>query len=99
MRAKGFQSLREPIPLPQRLRLLGAAERVERVGGDAGAVLGPAVVPTKSLVVSGERRLAGANASVGWPLMRSKRDRLERARLVSGCSGPSAFPPIASARS
>ena len=31
--------LREPVPLPQRLRLLGAAKRVERVGGDAGAVL------------------------------------------------------------
>ena len=30
--------LREPIPLPQRLRLLCAAKRVERVGSDAGGV-------------------------------------------------------------
>ena len=43
---------RDPVPLPQRLRVLGAAKRVEGVGNDAGAVLGPRVVRSKSLVVS-----------------------------------------------
>src|SRR5262245_13172871 len=36
------------------MRLLGAAKRVERVGSDACAVLGPGVVPSQNLVVSGE---------------------------------------------
>src|SRR5262245_49888601 len=53
-RGLGLLRLRDPIPLPQRLRLLGATKRVERVGGDAGAVLGPIVIPSKNLVVSGE---------------------------------------------
>ena len=54
----GLLRLRDPIPLPQRLRFLGAAERVERVGGGASAVLGPGVVATKGLVVRGEGGLA-----------------------------------------
>jgi hypothetical protein len=49
---------REPISLPQRLRLLGAAKRIERVGGDAGAVFGPGVVPSKSLLVGSESGLS-----------------------------------------
>jgi len=43
----GLFRLREPILLPQRLRVLAAAKRVERVGGDAGVVFGPIVVPPK----------------------------------------------------
>src|SRR5215831_18478549 len=53
-----FACLRDPIPLPQRLRLLRAAKRVERVGSDAGAVLGPGVVPSQHLVVSSQSGLA-----------------------------------------
>jgi hypothetical protein len=37
----GLLRPREPILLPQRLRLLCAAKRVERVSSDAGAVFGP----------------------------------------------------------
>ena len=69
---------RDPIPLPQRLRLLCAAKRVERVGSDAGAVLGPGVVQAKQLGVSSESGLAEGSASVGWPHVRSRRDRLVR---------------------
>ena len=43
IKARGSQA--GPIPLAQRLCLLGAAKRVERVGSDAGAVLGPGVIP------------------------------------------------------
>ena len=49
---------REPIPLPQRLRLLRAAKRVERVGSDAGAVLRPGVVSSKNLVMVGKSLFA-----------------------------------------
>jgi len=35
-----------PQPVRKIKRLLCAAERVERVGGDAGVVSGPRVVPT-----------------------------------------------------
>ena len=69
---------RDPIPLPQRLRLLCTAKRVERVGSDAGAVLGPGVVQAKQLGVSSESGLAEGKASVGWPHVRSRRDRLVR---------------------
>jgi hypothetical protein len=50
--------LREAVLFPQRLRPLGAAKCVERVGSDAGAFLGPGVIPSKSLVVGGESGLA-----------------------------------------
>ena len=50
----GLPSLREPISLPQRRRLLGAAKRVERIGSDAGAILGRGVAPSKNLVVYSE---------------------------------------------
>jgi hypothetical protein len=46
------------MPLPHRLRLLWAAKRVERVGGDAGAVLCPRVVMSQSLVMAGKSFLA-----------------------------------------
>jgi hypothetical protein len=36
--ALGVLRPRDPILLPQRLRLISAAKGVERVGGDAGAV-------------------------------------------------------------
>jgi hypothetical protein len=49
---------RDPIPLSQRLRLLSAAKRVERVSSDAGAVLGEGVITSESLVVCGEGGLA-----------------------------------------
>src|SRR5262249_58778071 len=49
---------REPISLPQHRRLLCAAKRVERVGGDAGAILGPGMVASENLVVSSESALA-----------------------------------------
>jgi hypothetical protein len=42
---------RERIPLSQCFRLLCAAKRVERVGSDAGTVLGPGMTPSKNLVV------------------------------------------------
>jgi hypothetical protein len=45
------------IPLAQRLRLLCAAKRVERVGGYAGAVLGPGLVEAGGRLVDRERRL------------------------------------------
>src|SRR5262249_36819586 len=53
-RGLGLVRLRDPIPLPQRLRLLCAAKRVERVGSDAGAILGPGVIPSENLFVCGE---------------------------------------------
>src|SRR5262249_25146206 len=46
------------LPLPQPLRLLCAAERVECIGSDAGAVLSPGMVSSKSLVVCGKRGFA-----------------------------------------
>jgi hypothetical protein len=49
---------RNPIPLPQRLRLLGAAKRIERSDTDARAVLGPSVVSSEDLVRGGEGGLA-----------------------------------------
>ena len=54
----GLLSLREPILLPQRLRLLGAAKRIERVGSDAGAVLGPRVIASKNFVMGSESGFA-----------------------------------------
>jgi hypothetical protein len=54
----GVLRLREPIPLPQRLSLFHPAKRVERVGSDAGAILGPGVIPSKNLVVGGEGGVA-----------------------------------------
>jgi hypothetical protein len=42
----------------QSLRLFCATKRVERVGGDAGTVLGPGVIPSKNLVMSSESGLA-----------------------------------------
>jgi hypothetical protein len=62
--ALGFSGSVSPS-LPQRLRLLCAARRVERVGGDAGAVLGPGVIPSKNLVVHGERGFAEGER-FGW---------------------------------
>ena len=100
--AFGLLRLRDPIPLPQRLRLLGAAKRVERVGSDAGAVLGPGVVPSKGLVVGGEGGLAEVRAlRSGWPLDEEQtREMAKRVTIAClGCSGPSAFSQIASARS
>jgi hypothetical protein len=49
---------RDPIPLPQRLRLLCAAKRVERIGGDAGAVLVQIVVSSECVVVCAESGFA-----------------------------------------
>jgi hypothetical protein len=49
---------RDPISLPQRLRLVRAVKRIERVGSDAGAILGPRVVSSKNLIVSSESVLA-----------------------------------------
>src|SRR5262245_34268626 len=57
-RGLGLVRLRDPIPLPQPLRLLCAAKRVERVSGDAGAVLCPRVVSSTNLVVCGKRGFA-----------------------------------------
>ena len=51
----GVLRLREPIPLSQRLRLFHPAKRV---GSDAGAILGPGVIPSKNLVVGGEGGVA-----------------------------------------
>jgi hypothetical protein len=56
---------REPIPRPQRLRLLGAAKRVECIGGGAGAVSGPSVVPSKHLLVTSESAM-GKDKRPGW---------------------------------
>ena len=69
---------RDPIPLPQRLRLLGAAKRVERVGSDAGAVLGPGVVQAKKLGVGSESGLAEGERFGRLAAVRSRRDRLVR---------------------
>ena len=54
--SSGFGLLRlcDPVPLPQRLRLLCAAKRVERIGGDAGAVLGPGMIFTKNFAMRSE---------------------------------------------
>ena len=54
----GQLGLREPIPLPQRLCLLCAPKRIERVGSDAGAVLGPRVIASKNFVMSSESGFA-----------------------------------------
>jgi hypothetical protein len=43
---------RDPVFLPQRSGLLAAAKRVEGVGSDAGAGLGPRVLLAKSIMVS-----------------------------------------------
>src|SRR5262249_12946433 len=56
-RGLGLVRLRDPIPLPQPLRLLCAAKRFERVGGHAGAVLGPRVVASRDHIEIGQRRL------------------------------------------
>jgi hypothetical protein len=50
--------LRDPIPLPQRLRLLCATKRVERVGSDKGAVLCRTVVWPQNLIIMGKSFLA-----------------------------------------
>ena len=55
--ALGFPASVTPYR-PQRLRLLGAAKRVERIGGHAGAVLGPGVVGSETFHLCGERGLA-----------------------------------------
>ena len=56
--ALGLLRLGEPIFFPQRLRLLRAAKRIERVGSDAGAVLSPCVVPARGrLLISRKRGL------------------------------------------
>jgi hypothetical protein len=73
---------RDPIPLPQRLRLLCAAKRVGRVGSDAALSLvqewfGPI------LVVSSHGHLTKGQRFVGCPLMRSRRARLLRVLLVA----------------
>ena len=62
---------RDAILLPQRLRLLGAAKRVERVGGDARTFLGPGVVPSKKLSWAASAVSPSASASVEWPSIRS----------------------------
>jgi hypothetical protein len=41
---RSFAFARDSIPLPHRFRLLCAAKHVERVGGDAGAILRPGMV-------------------------------------------------------
>lgn len=64
MRSLGFLSPRQPIPLPQRLRLLCAAKRVERVGSDAGAILGLCLSWSEELAVIRESRL-GESESLG----------------------------------
>ena len=58
--SRGVFALNSPksIPLPQLLRLLCASKRVERIGGDAGAVFGPGVMASKKLFVGGERGFA-----------------------------------------
>jgi hypothetical protein len=49
-----FALSHDPIPLPQRLHLLCAAKHVERIGSDAGAVLGQIVVSSECDVVCAE---------------------------------------------
>ena len=45
----GFLRLSDRILLPQSFRLIGATKRVERIGSDTSAVLGPGVVPCRGL--------------------------------------------------
>ena len=52
---RSYGPIFEAIFLAQRLGLLGAAERGERIGGDAGGVPGPGVVRTIDALVRRER--------------------------------------------
>ena len=49
---------REPIPLPERFRPLRSVKRIERVRSNAGAVLRPRVIWSKSLVMVGKSLFA-----------------------------------------
>jgi len=71
--SRGLRGVRTrySILLPQRVRLLSAAKRVERVGSDAGAVLGPAVVQA-------ERRLM-PRTRPGASILHCHRDALHAA--------------------
>src|SRR6266852_3870363 len=55
---------REPIALPQRYGLLGAAKRVKRIDGDAGAVYCPWMIWSERFFMSGESSL-GERESLG----------------------------------
>ena len=56
-RVFGVPNFSQPILLSQCLRLLGAAKRVKRVGSDAGARLGPSVVPASRCLMGRKREL------------------------------------------
>jgi hypothetical protein len=49
--------------VPQLSRPLGSAKRVERVGSDAGAVLGPSVVQARARLMGRNGELCGASAA------------------------------------
>src|SRR5262245_13523829 len=48
----------DPVACTHCLRLIRAAERTERIGGDAGGVFGPGVVRAVDALVRGERKLS-----------------------------------------
>src|ERR1700722_13920151 len=55
----------DAIALAQRLCLLGTTERRERIGSDAGGVLGPGMLATECLLVAGKRGLAERKSLAG----------------------------------
>src|SRR6516164_5421965 len=73
-------SLGDPILLPQHLCFLRAAKRIERVGSDAGAVLGPRVVQARSRLMGRERGLRDGQTLRGAPCLH------QQARVVARIS-------------
>ena len=61
-------------PLPQGIRLLCAAKRVERIGSDAGAVLGQIVVSSDCDVVCAKKRFSPVVSASRWlaPIARAR---------------------------
>ena len=96
---RSFSFAIDPVFLALCLRLLGTTERIQRIGDDAGRVLGPGVISSERLVVGRERGLAEPQSFAALPEASTNAARLRRTRLVLGCSGPSTFSWIASARS
>lgn len=78
---------------------LGGALRIEQQARvPAAEALGERMLPAKRIFANGNRPLEQRLGLFYLPVFRNRTARLLRLRAVSGCSGPSAFSLIASAR-
>jgi len=75
-------SVRDPIPFPQRRDFLAAPKRVERIGSDAGGVHGPVMVRPGGRLVHCERGL-GASQSLGSASRVEEQARVVAANALS----------------